>query len=220
MSANSMAAAMRRRNRNPNCNHNNNHVFYQNNQNNVKYDDQFKRKEDIIKKLFFSGNDDNKDDQKADSANNSIHCDSLKDDIEQNSGEKPEKEKNQETPEKLVDSPIAQIEDGTEADKDFALSSAVQEAYHAVHNDTSVIYTEKKVKKEEENALIDGLTIGEMRTVSSQHKSFLLTLLRTNKLSRENFLRLLHEFRSNLDFCKKENCTYCLVSYNSCHFLA
>ena len=41
------------RNKNPNCNHNNNFVFYQPHYNNVKYDDSYKKKEDVLRKVFF-----------------------------------------------------------------------------------------------------------------------------------------------------------------------
>ena len=45
---------MRRlRNKNPNCNHNNNFVFYQPSYNNVKYDDTYKKKEEVLRKVFF-----------------------------------------------------------------------------------------------------------------------------------------------------------------------
>lgn len=41
------------RNRNPNCNHNNNSVFYAPCYNNVKYDDSYKKKEEVLRKVFF-----------------------------------------------------------------------------------------------------------------------------------------------------------------------
>ena len=41
------------RNKNPNCNHNNNCVFYQPSYNNVKYDDSYKKKEEVLRKVFF-----------------------------------------------------------------------------------------------------------------------------------------------------------------------
>ena len=41
------------RNKNPNCNHNSNSVFYQPHYNNVKYDDTFHKKEDVLRKVFF-----------------------------------------------------------------------------------------------------------------------------------------------------------------------
>lgn len=41
------------RNRNPNCNHNNNSVFYAPQYNNVKYDDSYKKKEEVLRKVFF-----------------------------------------------------------------------------------------------------------------------------------------------------------------------
>lgn len=41
------------RNKNPNCNHNSNSVFYQPHYNNVKYDDTFGKKEDVLRKVFF-----------------------------------------------------------------------------------------------------------------------------------------------------------------------
>lgn len=41
------------RNKNPNCNHNSNHTFYQPIYNNVKYDDSYKKKEDVLRKAFF-----------------------------------------------------------------------------------------------------------------------------------------------------------------------
>lgn len=41
------------RNKNPNCNHNSNSVFYQPHYNNVKYDDSFGKKEDVLRKVFF-----------------------------------------------------------------------------------------------------------------------------------------------------------------------
>ena len=45
---------MRRiRNKNPNCNHNSNSVFYQPHYNNVKYDDSHRKKEDVLRKVFF-----------------------------------------------------------------------------------------------------------------------------------------------------------------------
>jgi len=45
---------MRRiRNKNPNCNHNSNSVFYQPHYNNVKYDDTHRKKEDVLRKVFF-----------------------------------------------------------------------------------------------------------------------------------------------------------------------
>ena len=40
-------------NKNPNCNHNSNFVFYQPIYNNVKYDDTYKKKEDVLRKAFF-----------------------------------------------------------------------------------------------------------------------------------------------------------------------
>jgi hypothetical protein len=48
-----MAHARRIRNKNPNCNHNSNSVFYQPHYNNVKYDDSHKKKEDVLRKVFF-----------------------------------------------------------------------------------------------------------------------------------------------------------------------
>ena len=48
-----MAQARRIRNKNPNCNHNSNSVFYQPHYNNVKYDDSHKKKEDVLRKVFF-----------------------------------------------------------------------------------------------------------------------------------------------------------------------
>jgi hypothetical protein len=45
--------ARRIRNKNPNCNHNSNSVFYQPHYNNVKYDDSHKKKEDVLRKVFF-----------------------------------------------------------------------------------------------------------------------------------------------------------------------
>ena len=50
---NSMSQARRIRNKNPNCNHNSNSVFYQPHYNNVKYDDSHKKKEDVLRKVFF-----------------------------------------------------------------------------------------------------------------------------------------------------------------------
>jgi hypothetical protein len=41
------------RNKNPNCNHNSNSVFYQPHYNNVKYDDTYHKKEDVLRKVFF-----------------------------------------------------------------------------------------------------------------------------------------------------------------------
>lgn len=41
------------RNKNPNCNHNSSSVFYQPHYNNVKYDDAFNKKEDVLRKVFF-----------------------------------------------------------------------------------------------------------------------------------------------------------------------
>ena len=41
------------RNKNPNCNHNNNFTFYQPSYNNVKYDDSYKKKEEVLRKVFF-----------------------------------------------------------------------------------------------------------------------------------------------------------------------
>lgn len=41
------------RNKNPNCNHNSNFVFYQPHYNNVKYDDSYKKKEEVLRKVFF-----------------------------------------------------------------------------------------------------------------------------------------------------------------------
>jgi len=49
----SLAQARRIRNKNPNCNHNSNSVFYQPHYNNVKYDDSHKKKEDVLRKVFF-----------------------------------------------------------------------------------------------------------------------------------------------------------------------
>lgn len=49
----SMAQTRRIRNKNPNCNHNSNSVFYQPHYNNVKYDDSHKKKEDVLRKVFF-----------------------------------------------------------------------------------------------------------------------------------------------------------------------
>lgn len=49
----SLAHARRIRNKNPNCNHNSNSVFYQPHYNNVKYDDSHKKKEDVLRKVFF-----------------------------------------------------------------------------------------------------------------------------------------------------------------------
>lgn len=48
-----MPLARRIRNKNPNCNHNSNSVFYQPHYNNVKYDDSHKKKEDVLRKVFF-----------------------------------------------------------------------------------------------------------------------------------------------------------------------
>ena len=48
-----MSQARRIRNKNPNCNHNSNSVFYQPHYNNVKYDDSHKKKEDVLRKVFF-----------------------------------------------------------------------------------------------------------------------------------------------------------------------
>jgi hypothetical protein len=50
---NSISQARRIRNKNPNCNHNSNSVFYQPHYNNVKYDDSHKKKEDVLRKVFF-----------------------------------------------------------------------------------------------------------------------------------------------------------------------
>jgi hypothetical protein len=47
------AMSKRIRNKNPNCNHNNNSVFYQPSYNNVKYDDSYKKKEEVLRKVFF-----------------------------------------------------------------------------------------------------------------------------------------------------------------------
>jgi hypothetical protein len=45
---------MRRvRNKNPNCNHNSSTVFYQPHYNNVKYDDNNGKKEEVLRKIFF-----------------------------------------------------------------------------------------------------------------------------------------------------------------------
>lgn len=41
------------RNKNPNCNHNSNFVFYQPTYNYVKYDDSYKKKEEVLRKVFF-----------------------------------------------------------------------------------------------------------------------------------------------------------------------
>lgn len=49
----SLSQARRIRNKNPNCNHNSNSVFYQPHYNNVKYDDTHKKKEDVLRKVFF-----------------------------------------------------------------------------------------------------------------------------------------------------------------------
>jgi len=49
----SLSQARRIRNKNPNCNHNSNSVFYQPHYNNVKYDDSHKKKEDVLRKVFF-----------------------------------------------------------------------------------------------------------------------------------------------------------------------
>jgi hypothetical protein len=43
-----------KRNRNPNCNHNNSSVFYQPTFNSVKYNDQYKRKEEALRRVLFS----------------------------------------------------------------------------------------------------------------------------------------------------------------------
>ena len=48
-----LSQARRIRNKNPNCNHNSNSVFYQPHYNNVKYDDSHKKKEDVLRKVFF-----------------------------------------------------------------------------------------------------------------------------------------------------------------------
>ena len=53
MNPNSISQARRIRNKNPNCNHNSNSVFYQPHYNNVKYDDTHKKKEDVLRKVFF-----------------------------------------------------------------------------------------------------------------------------------------------------------------------
>lgn len=43
-----------RRNRNPNCNHNNSSVRYQPTYNNIKFSDQYKRKEDALRRVLFN----------------------------------------------------------------------------------------------------------------------------------------------------------------------
>ena len=48
-----MVQTRRIRNKNPNCNHNSNFVFYQPSYNNVKYDDSYKKKEEVLRKVFF-----------------------------------------------------------------------------------------------------------------------------------------------------------------------
>ena len=53
MNPNSISQARRIRNKNPNCNHNSNSVFYQPHYNNVKYDDSHKKKDDVLRKVFF-----------------------------------------------------------------------------------------------------------------------------------------------------------------------
>jgi hypothetical protein len=53
MNPNSISQARRIRNKNPNCNHNSNSVFYQPHYNNVRYDDSHKKKEDVLRKVFF-----------------------------------------------------------------------------------------------------------------------------------------------------------------------
>lgn len=52
-SAAQLAQMKRIRNKNPNCNHNSNSVFYQPHYNNVKYDDTYNKKEDVLRKVFF-----------------------------------------------------------------------------------------------------------------------------------------------------------------------
>lgn len=49
----SLSQTRRIRNKNPNCNHNSNSAFYQPHYNNVKYDDSHKKKEDVLRKVFF-----------------------------------------------------------------------------------------------------------------------------------------------------------------------
>lgn len=54
MNSHAQLSQIRRiRNKNPNCNHNSNSVFYQPHYNNVKYDDTFHKKEDVLRKVFF-----------------------------------------------------------------------------------------------------------------------------------------------------------------------
>jgi len=48
-----MTNTRRIRNKNPNCNHNNNSTFYQPSYNNVKFDDSYKKKEEVLRKVFF-----------------------------------------------------------------------------------------------------------------------------------------------------------------------
>lgn len=48
-----MTNSKRIRNKNPNCNHNNNSTFYQPSYNNVKFDDSYKKKEEVLRKVFF-----------------------------------------------------------------------------------------------------------------------------------------------------------------------
>jgi hypothetical protein len=51
----------------------------------------------------------------------------------------------------------------------------------------------------------------ELRRLSLPQKTFLLSLLRSAKFSRENFLKVLQEFKSNLDHFYKD-CFYCVAT--------
>jgi hypothetical protein len=164
--AGAMAQSKRIRNKNPNCNHNNNSTFYQPHFNNVKYDDSYKKKEEVLRKVFFK--ECAKEEEKR--ANNQM-----------TPGYPPGSRPGQATVKPNTSDPIQHLKI-----IENALILTLFQDYELSRNHQALIQVLPKPSLMVELGLDSAIVA---------HKAFLLALIQAGKIVNENMFKVLHEFK-------------------------
>ena len=182
------------RNKNPNCNHNSNSVFYQPHYNNVKYDDTFHKKEDVLRKVFFK------------------EC------------AKEEERRGVGSHTGLVGSGLGGQPLNGQFSQPTAMGNAGAQIMKPNKNDphthlriidhilSEFMFVKEQIDRTKPLTSAQSLLLElELEKVHSAHKAFLLALIRSGKINTENLLKVLAEVKQSGSAIDTE-CIYCKYS--------
>lgn len=177
---------MRRiRNKNPNCNHNSNSVFYQPTYANVKYDEHQKKKEDVLRKVFFK--ESSKEEERKSIGPVLNHG---------------------------LSGQSATAAAGAQIVKPTNRNDPLTHLRIIDHVLTEFMYIKHPIDKTSSKPLSSAQSLLlelELEKVHAAHKAFLLALIRSGKVNVENLLKVLAEVKQS-GVAVDNECIYCKYS--------